>query len=134
MYYEQYGNLDVAATCRVVVENRKIDIIKKEDSKYKSAIQLGVWLNTQRQAKKNDEIINEREEKLNQIGMIWNPKEYKFITKTITSRNSDKIKKDLDKRFNDLLEQLEDDKQAIETEEDVKNINNDFADSLGKKR
>ena len=137
MYYEQYGNLDVLQACRVVVENGKVNIIKKEDSRYKDAIRLGEWLNTQRQAKKGHGTYgwdNEREEKLNQIGVIWEPKEHKFITKTITTSNSDKIKKELDRRLDDLLEQMKDDKQTLENGNDVKDINDAFADSLGKKR
>ena len=135
-YYEQYGNLDVTQSCRVIEESGKIIVLKKEDLRYKDAIQLGGWLNTQRKAKKgsSDSWNEERVEKLNQIGMIWEPKEHKFITKTITPSNSDKIKKELDKRFNDLLEQMEDNKQTLENGNDVKDINNAFADSLGKKR
>ena len=136
-YYEQYGNLDVVTTCRVLIENDKINIINKDDLKYKDAMHLGEWINSQRRVKKGQsttKLNEERVEKLNQIGMIWEPKEHKFITKTITPSNSDKIKKELDKRFNDLLEQMEDNKQTLENGNDVKDINNAFADSLGKKR
>ena len=135
-YYEQYGDLDVAKSCRVIEESGKIIVLKKEDLRYRDVIRLGEWLNTQRKAKKGsgDSWNEEKEEKLNQIGMIWEPKEHKFITKTITPSNSDKLKKELDKRLDDLLEQMKEDKQTIGTEEDVKNINNAFADSLGKKR
>ena len=130
-------NLNVVNRCRVLIDNGKVIVIDKDDSRYKDAIKLGNWIITQRQAKKGQgksRWNGEKEEKLNQIGMIWEPKEHKLTTRTISSRNSDKIKKELDKRLDDLLEQMEDDKHTIETEEDVKDINDAFADSLGKKR
>ncbi len=77
-YYEQYGDLDVVVTCRVLIENDKVIAIKEDDSRYKDAIKLGEWLKIQRQAKKGYGALswdNDKEKKLNQIGMIWEKNE-----------------------------------------------------------
>ena len=52
MYYNQYGNLNISRSCKVLIENNNVVIVKKEDPRYKNAIRLGEWLNNQRQAKK----------------------------------------------------------------------------------
>ena len=53
-YYEKNGHLDIPA--KYVCDN---------------GLQLGMWIRTQRVAKKNDILTAEREELLNSIGMKW---------------------------------------------------------------
>jgi len=83
MYYEQHGNLAISIENKVLVENDSLIIIRPKDPRYndKNAINLGGWINKQRQAydgKSTSKMTPERQELLENIGMLWDPNESKW--------------------------------------------------------
>ncbi len=137
MYYEQYGNLKISAENRVIISKNNVILVDKNAPEYENAIRLGQWLNSQRLSSKTNldtEELRTHIEKLNQIGMIWDLQEYNFINKKVTSNNINKVKQKLTEKFEYILEQLNNNYQTIETKEDVKKINDEFSESLGRKK
>lgn len=77
-YYETNGHLRIKWAYRTF---DGINEVKPDDPRYEEAIQLGSWINTQRNAKKNEEnnkrgggigrITPEHIKMLDDIGMIW---------------------------------------------------------------
>lgn len=76
-YYEQYGNLKISQHLRVMLDNDNLILISRDDERFESAVQLGVWINTQRQAYKGTSVAimtPERKILLDNIGMLWDTK------------------------------------------------------------
>ena len=74
-FYETNGHLNIPVSYRTF---DGITEIKKDDSRYEEAIQLGMWIATQRQAKRgtgNYAITDEQIQMLDDIGMIWDKKQ-----------------------------------------------------------
>ena len=120
-YYEKNGNLDISVT--YVTEDGK---------------KLGIWIAQQRRAYKAKynisktkliPLTDEKIEKLNSIGMIWDVKIYNLIHKPYNRER--KISLEI-KFYRYLKEYVKENKNEIETYDDVKNIGNAFVNRLEK--
>ena len=70
-FYEENGHLNIRSTYRTF---DGITEVKPDDPRYEEAIQLGMWLVTQRQAKRgtgNYAITDEQIRLLEEIGIVW---------------------------------------------------------------
>ena len=114
IYYEKNGNL--------LIPNR---FKTKNGYEYDpDGLNLGIWIQVQRNNYHNNKLEYDKTKKLNEIKMIWNKREYDFYNGNITPR----VKKEILKQFKDYLESI--DLNMIENKEDVKRISSGFSKVL----
>ncbi len=121
-YYEQFDNLDIPRS-----------YVTKTGEK------LGKWIANQRLSYKNrslpkEKISNtqtiltdERVSKLEEIGMIWNKKEYDFMHHKITASRKIELEKRLYKFISNYLKN---NSNAIKNYSDIENINHLFSNYI----
>ena len=89
VYYETYGNLETPVSFKTL-NGKDYD---------ENGVALGMWISNQRQSKKNNTLSSERENLLNNIGMIWDIKKNKSNIEKVChdyNINYKKYKKSLD--------------------------------------
>ena len=112
-YYKYYNNLQITRSFKT------INGYEKNQNGYK----LGVWIQVQRNSYRNNKLEQDKINKLNSIEMIWDKNEYDFYNGKITL----KTKKQVLKIFRDYLNSINENDL---TNEDIKEINNEFAKIL----
>lgn len=115
-YYEHHGNLEIP-----------IDFKTKNGIDYdENGSLLGEWIRYQR---KNKKLSKERINLLHEIDMIWYKKYFEKLE--INPSSKDKIKNQLLVKLKNILIKLPND---IKSKEDIDKLNQEFNDSLGKKK
>ena len=125
IYYEHHGNLNVPA--RFKTNNGW----KRNDT---GTINLGDWINNQKNAYKTGNLSFEQISKLESIGIIWFTKniDNKLQTQQITDKNAMKKQKEILNRMKSLLNNIE--VKEISSKDDIDNINKQFIDRLNNKK
>ena len=127
IYYEHHGDLKVPRSFKT---NNGWE--RDEDGK----INLGTWINTQKNAYKTGNLSFEQISKLESIGIIWFTKniDNKLQAQQITDKNAMKKQKEILNRMKSLLNNIE--VKEISSKDDIDNINKQFIKqlSLNKKR
>ena len=118
-YYNHYGNLEIPQSFKTI---NGIDYDENGSA-------LGGWINNQKTHK--GKLTEEKINMLNDIGMIWYSKTRKFQQQEITPENTNFVKAQLLTEFKQFLEAQKD---AINSEEDIENINNQFNKYVGRRK
>ena len=97
-------------------------------------INLGSWINTQKNAYKTGNLSFEQISKLESIGMTWFTKntDNKLQAQQITDKNTIKKQKEILNRMKSLLNNIE--IKEISSKDDIDNINKQFIDRLNNKK
>lgn len=114
IYYKHNNNLAILRSFKT----------KKGYEYDPNGLNLGRWIQTQRQCYSQNKLSDEKIKKLNEIEMIWNKKEYDFYNGNITPR----VKKEILKQFRDYLETIN--LNQFKNKEDIQNINSEFSKVL----
>ena len=125
IYYEHHEDLKVPQGFKT---NNGWE--REEDGK----INLGSWINTQKNAYKTGDLSFERISKLESIGMTWFTKntDNKLQTQQITDKNAIKKQKEILNRMKSLLNNIE--VKEISSKDDINNISKQFIDRLNNKK
>ena len=114
IYFNKYNNLKIPRSFKT-----------KNGYEYDpDGLNLGIWIQVQRNNYHNNKLEYDKTKKLNEIKMIWNKREYDFYNGNITPR----VKKEILKQFKDYLESI--DLNMFENKEDVKRISSGFSKVL----
>lgn len=115
-YYEHYGHLNILQKLKTS------DGITHDEN----GLAIGTWITHQRKLKKIGELSEEKINKLENIGMIWNVKEDKLLTNPINKKTQEQVTEYLYDKLNSLL----DGHYEFKTKEDIDILNQELSDSI----